>query len=593
MDVVVAALCWPYQSSRSLVLPTIISDQSQLLDYLEQRTAAPHQHRPLGEVLVSQGHISPQQLQDSLSHQQRNQQSGRLGQILLKQEWVDRHSLASALVEQLDIAQVNLDAFQIEPQVVQLLPENLARDRRVLPLLVLGEMMVVATPNPSDCDLLHLVGFITGKQIEAIQAPDEQLDRAINRFYGAEAALQLPESESHEPELSLHQIKQLAEEKPTVRFVDSLLEDAICRRASDIHLRPGKHDVVIMFRIDGVLSEIRRIKPGNLAAIVSRIKIIGGMNIAERRLPQDGRHLVRMGQRSIDLRLSIMPTVHGESVVIRILDTQQSMKNLSQIGFNDIDAERFRALTSHSQGILLVTGPTGSGKSTTLYAALNGIKDSGVNVITVEDPVEYQIEGIRQIQVKPQIGYTFARALRHILRHDPDVIMVGEIRDQETAMMATESALTGHLVLSTLHTNSAATTVTRLLEIGIAPYLLNASLLGVLAQRLVRRNCPHCLEAEQVPEHVRHAFGLSADEVFYAGSGCEHCHGKGFAGRIAAYELLEVTPALRALIQPSVAAQAIEQQAIADGMRPLTQSALALARDRLISLGEVYRVRLE
>lgn len=574
-------------------MPNIISDQQQLFAYLQQRTESPRRHQRLGEVLINQGHISPLQLQDALSHQQANEQSGRLGQILLKQELVDRHSLACALVEQLDIAQVNLDAFKVEPQVVQLLPENLARDRRVLPLLVQGETLVVATPNPSDCDLLHLVGFITGKQIEAIQAYDEQLDRAINRFYGAEAALQLPESESHEPELSLHRMKQLAEEKPTVRFVDSLLEDAICRRASDIHLRPGKHDVAILFRIDGVLSEIRRIKPGNLAAIVSRIKIIGGMNIAERRLPQDGRHLVRMGQRSIDLRLSIMPTVHGESVVIRILDTQQSMKNLSQIGFNDSDAERFRALTSYSQGIVLVTGPTGSGKSTTLYAALNGIKDSGVNVITVEDPVEYQIDGIRQIQVKPQIGYTFARALRHILRHDPDVIMVGEIRDQETAMMATESALTGHLVLSTLHTNSAATTVTRLLEIGIAPYLLNASLLGVLAQRLVRRNCPHCLEPEQVPEHVRRAFGLSADEVFYVGRGCEHCHGKGFAGRIAAYELLEVTPALRALIQPAVAAQAIEQQAIADGMRPLTQSALALARDRLISLGEVYRVRLE
>ena len=574
-------------------MTTIISDQQQLSAYLQQRTESPRRHRRLGEVLINQGHISALQLQDALSHQQANEQSGRLGQILLKQELVDRHNLACALVEQLDIAQVNLDAFKVEPQVVQLLPENLARDRRVLPLLVQGETLVVATPNPSDCDLLHLVGFITGKQIEAIQAYDEQLDRAINRFYGAEAALQLPESESHEPELSLHRMKQLAEEKPTVRFVDSLLEDAICRRASDIHLRPGKHDVAILFRIDGVLSEIRRIKPGNLAAIVSRIKIIGGMNIAERRLPQDGRHLVRMGERSIDLRLSIMPTVHGESVVIRILDTQQSMKNLSQIGFNDSDAERFRALTSHSQGIVLVTGPTGSGKSTTLYAALNGIKDSGVNVITVEDPVEYQIDGIRQIQVKPQIGYTFARALRHILRHDPDVIMVGEIRDQETAIMATESALTGHLVLSTLHTNSAATTVTRLLEIGIAPYLLNASLLGVLAQRLVRRNCPHCLEPEQVPEHVRRAFGLSADEVFYAGRGCEHCHGKGFAGRIAAYELLEVTPALRALIQPAVAAQAIEQQAIADGMRPLTQSALALARDRLISLGEVYRVRLE
>ena len=574
-------------------MPTIISDQQQLIAYLQQRTESPRLRRQLGEVLVSQGHINTQQLESALSHQQQTEHSTRLGQILLKQESLDQHSLTGALVEQLGIAQVNLDTMKVEPQVVQLLPENLARDRRVLPLLVHGETLVVATPNPADCDLLHLVGFITGKQIEAIQAHDEQLDRAINRLYGAEAELQLPESESQEPELSLHRIKQLAEEKPTVRFVDSLLEDAICRRASDIHLRPGKHDVAVLFRIDGVLSEIRRLKPGNLAAIVSRIKIIGGMNIAERRLPQDGRHLVRMGGRTIDLRLSIMPTVHGESVVIRILDTQQSMKNLSQIGFNEHDAERFRQLTSHSQGIVLVTGPTGSGKSTTLYAALNGIKDSGVNVITVEDPVEYQIDGIRQIQVKPQIGYTFARALRHILRHDPDVIMVGEIRDQETAMMATESALTGHLVLSTLHTNSAATTVTRLLEIGIAPYLLNASLLGVLAQRLVRRNCPHCLEPEQVPEHVRRTFGLSADEVFYVGCGCEHCHGKGFAGRIAAYELLEVTPALRALIQPAVAAQAIEQQAIADGMRPLTQSALALARNRMISLGEVYRVRLE
>lgn len=554
-------------------MPYTINDHQQLFDYLQQRSQAPRRHRRLGELLVSQGHISAAQLQGALNHQEQDTHAGRLGQILLKQELLDRHSLASALVEQLDIAQVNLEAFEIEPHAVQLLPENLARERRVLPLLVKGEMMVVATPNPSDCELLHLVGFITGKQIEAVQAHDEQLDRAINRFYGAEAALQLPESESHEPELSLHRIKQLAEEKPTVRFVDSLLDDAISRRASDIHLRPGKQDVVILFRVDGVLTEVRRIKPGNLAAIVSRIKIIGGMNIAEQRLPQDGRHLVRIGERSIDLRLSIMPTVHGESVVIRILDTQQSMKSLSQIGFNDADAARFRQLISHSQGIVLVTGPTGSGKSTTLYAALNGIKDSGVNVITVEDPVEYQIDGIRQIQVKPQIGYTFARALRHILRHDPDVIMVGEIRDQETAMMATESALTGHLVLSTLHTNSAATSVTRLLEIGIAPYLLNASLLGVLAQRLVRRNCPECLQPEQVPDHVRPAFGLSADEVFYVGCGCDHCHGKGFAGRIAA--------------------QQIEQQAIADGMRPLTQSALALARDRLISLAEVYRVRLE
>ena len=440
---------------------------------------------------------------------------------------------------------------------------------------------------------MHLLGFASGKSIEAVQANKGDIEQAINRIFVGAMIENLPENEADEVPLSVQQMKVLAEDKPTVRFVDRLLDEAISRRASDIHLRPGEHEVDVLLRIDGQLQEVRRIKHSHLAAIVSRIKIIGGMNIAEHRLPQDGRHMVRTPERNIDLRLSIMPTVYGESVVIRVLDTGQSMKSLEQIGFNEEDVVRFRRLISHNQGMLLVTGPTGSGKSTTLYAALNDIKATGVNIITVEDPVEYQIEGIRQIQVKSQIGYTFARALRHILRHDPDVIMVGEVRDQETAMMATESALTGHLVLSTLHTNSAATTVTRLLEIGIAPYLLNASLLGVLAQRLLRRNCPKCLQEEQVPDYVRETLGLSAEERFHVGGGCPACHGSGVSGRVAAYELLEVTPAMRALIQPAVSSQNIEQQAIADGMRPLTLSALQLARDKTVSLREVYRVRLE
>lgn len=574
-------------------MPLLVNNRQQLIEHLRLRAKNSQPHQWVGELLVAGGHLDPQSLQQALHLQREEPGAGRIGDILLRRKLISQQQLAEALVQQLDIARVNLDGFQVEQQALLLLPEHLAREHQVLALMLEGELLAVATPTPSDCDLLHLLGFVTGKQVEAIHARADEVQVAINLHYGAATALELPEHQSQEPELSLHRIKQLAEDKPTVRFVDSLLDDAIGRRASDIHLRPGEREVTILFRIDGVLTEVRRIRLGNLPAIVSRIKIIGGMNIAERRLPQDGRHLVRVSDRTIDLRLSIMPTVHGESVVIRILDTQQSLKTLDQIGFNSDDARRFRNLTSHSQGILLVTGPTGSGKSTTLYAALNGIKDTGVNVITVEDPVEYQIDGIRQIQVKPQIGYTFARALRHILRHDPDVIMVGEIRDQETAIMATESALTGHLVLSTLHTNSAATTVTRLLEIGVAPYLLNASLLGVLAQRLVRRNCPHCLEEEHVPDYVRTALGLDARERFYVGRGCSHCHGKGFAGRVAAYELLEVTPALRALIQPAVAAQAIEAQAIADGMRPLTQSALALARDKLIALAEVYRVRLE
>ena len=574
-------------------MSSLFKNSRDLRQHLQEHPSLTPQGMSLGNLLLECGVISPSQLEKALSHQHQHPELGRLGQVLLELKMISAERLGLTLAQQLGIAQVSLENFDIQPECVKLVPESLARRYLVVPLMLDGERLIVASPDPTHCELLHLLGFVTGKPVEAVLANASEVEQTISRLYASATAHELPENETSEQSLSLHRIKQLAEDPPTVRFVDSLLEEAISRRASDIHLRPGEHDVVILLRIDGVLLEIRRVKHSNLSAIVSRIKIIGGMNIAERRLPQDGRHMVKQGDRTIDLRLSIMPTVHGESVVIRILDTRQSLKTLDQIGFNGRDVERFRNLISHNQGIVLVTGPTGSGKSTTLYAALNGIKSSGVNIITVEDPVEYQIDGIRQIQVKPQIGYTFARALRHILRHDPDVIMVGEIRDQETAMMATESALTGHLVLSTLHTNSAATTVTRLLEIGIAPYLLNASLLGVLAQRLVRRNCPHCLVEEEVSAHVRSTLGLSSDEPFYVGSGCEHCRNLGFAGRVAAYELLEVTPALRALIEPSVSAQSIEQQAIHDGMRPLTQSALQLARDKLIPLNEVYRVRLE
>ena len=574
-------------------MTSVINNRSELLSYLKHHRPLSDCNHSLGMLLLESGALSFEQLQKALTYQHQHPDKGRLGQILIDLGMLSQERLSQTLAEQLGIPHVNLEQFELDTDCSRSLPESMARHYQVVPLLMDGERLIVATPDPTNQDLQHLLGFASGKTIETLQAGKNEVEQAINRMFACATVEDLPESESSITPLSVHQMKVLAEDKPTVRFVDSLLDEAISRRASDIHLRPGEHEVSVLLRIDGRLQEIRRIKHSHLPAIVSRIKIIGGMNIAEHRLPQDGRHMVRTPERSIDLRLSIMPTVHGESVVIRVLDTGQSMKSLEQIGFNEDDVTRFRRLISHNQGILLVTGPTGSGKSTTLYAALNDIKATGVNIITVEDPVEYQIDGIRQIQVKPHIGYTFARALRHILRHDPDVIMVGEIRDQETAMMATESALTGHLVLSTLHTNSAATTVTRLLEIGIAPYLLNASLLGVLAQRLVRRNCPECLQEEQVPDHVREAFGLDAEEHFYVGAGCPHCHNSGVSGRVAAYELLEVTPALRAMIQPSVSSQNIEQQAIADGMRPLTQSALQLAREKKVSLAEVYRVRLE
>jgi type IV pilus assembly protein PilB len=570
----------------------LVTSREDLYSHLE-RHGSDIPAQLLGQLLLARGQITPQQLSAALSQQRGHPSAGRLGQILLGMEAITSDQLRQAIAEQLKVAEVQLETFDIEEDLLKLLPEAFARQYQVIPLMMHADRMIVACPDPTRHELLHTLSFIVGRPVDAVLADPRAIDQAISMHYGAATAEVLPEYDQVDPDLSLQQIRSLAEDKPTVRFVDNLLEDAISRRASDIHIRPGEHEAAIQFRVDGMLMDIRHIKRSTLPAIVSRIKIIGGMNIAERRLPQDGRYMVRVGVRTVDLRLSIMPTIHGESVVMRILDTTQSMKSLEQLGFNETDALRFRNLISLNQGIVLVTGPTGSGKSTTLYAAINDIRKTGVNIITVEDPVEYQISGIRQIQVRSSIGYTFARALRHILRHDPDVIMVGEIRDQETALMATESALTGHLVLSTLHTNSAAATITRLLEIGIAPYLVNASLIGVLAQRLARRNCTHCLTEEAVPDHVYKALGLSGEEVFHAGAGCDHCHGRGFAGRIAVYELLEVSSALRRLIRPDASAQEIEQQAQRDGMRPLTEGALDLARRGVISLAEVYRVRLE
>ena len=569
-----------------------VRSQAELKALLDR--PIPKSYAPLGGILVRAGIISSSQLDKALRIQHDQPGLGRLGQILVQLKLVTPLQMTRVLADQLSIPLVNAEQFEVDARALQSIPERTARSFNVMPLMFYKEQLIVAVADPTAGDLLNTLHFITGQAVEPVLAEPHDIELAISRHYGTAAASSLPETDDGDVDvLSEQRIKQLAEEKPTVRFVDNLLHDAIGRRASDIHVRPREHDVGLYIRVDGVLIEVHKVKRASLPAIVSRIKIMGGMNIAEHRLPQDGRHKIRMDDRQIDLRLSVIPTVHGESVVIRILDTSQSLKQIADIGFSEDDKTRFRGLINHNQGILLVTGPTGSGKSTTLYAALNALKDGSLNIITVEDPVEYQVSNILQIQVKPQIGYTFAKALRHILRHDPDVIMVGEIRDQETAFMAVESALTGHLVLSTLHTNSAAATLTRLLEIGIAPYLINACLLGVLAQRLVRRNCPHCLVEENIDAHIRETLELADDEHFYVGQGCEHCHGLGFSGRVATYELLEATPALRALIQPSVSALDLEAQAIRDGMKPLTEHALSLARQRLISLSEVYRVRLD
>jgi type IV pilus assembly protein PilB len=571
----------------------LISSRQELSEALTH----PHhyEHRHLGQILFQAGIINSKQLKEAILEQSTNAKGELLGRIIKRMGFATDHQIRNALSLCLEIPYVHLSEFDIDVEVLKHVPAEFARSHALIPIMLHKDRLVVVMEDPSNSETLNMLHFISGHIIEPVLGSAEEIDYAISQYYGTSDIEDVLNNLQLSPHINTWEEQQaikLATDRPTVRLINNLIIDAVTRRASDIHIRPGEKSVDILFRIDGSLIKIRSFDKKMLPAAVARIKIISGMNIAEHRLPQDGRTKTRHKDNDIDLRVSIMPTIHGESVVLRILDTSTSLKSINSIGFSEQDAELFSQLVNKNSGLILVTGPTGSGKTTTLYAALQEIKKRDINIITVEDPVEYHIDGILQIQVHASIDYTFARALRNILRHDPDAIMVGEIRDEETAKMAVESSLTGHLVLSTLHTNSAAATITRLLEIGIQSYLLNSTLLAVLAQRLVRKNCSFCLVEESVPKVVRKALHLSDTEVFYKGKGCEFCHGTGHAGRLAVYELLEVTPEIRELIQPKVNASDIEREAIKGGMLPLTEHALSLARQKLISLEQVYRVRL-
>lgn len=571
----------------------MIANREQLVESLEKSKSYQHQH--LGQILLQTGIITSKQLSTALHKQIAEGKKEMLGHILQRLGYASDHQVRNALSCCLEIPFIQLAGFDVDEHALQLVPAEFARAHAVIPLMAHKDRLVVAMEDPSDNETINLLHFLSEQVIEPVLSTASDIEYAISQYYGStdiDDVLKDMPSTSLSNSWEAQQAIKLASDKPTVKLIHNLIADAVTRRASDIHIRPKEKSVDILYRIDGSLLKIRNFDIKMLPAAVARIKIISGMNIAEHRLPQDGRTKITSKDKSIDLRVSIMPTIHGESVVIRLLDTSTSINNIDAIGFNEKDSELFTQLVNKSSGLILVTGPTGSGKSTTLYAALESIKQREINIITVEDPVEFHIDDILQIQVNNAIDYSFARALKNILRHDPDAIMIGEIRDEETAKMAVESSLTGHLVLSTLHTNSAASTITRLLEIGVQAYLLNATLLAVLAQRLVKRNCPHCLEEEQVSPIVRKALGLSEDEVFYQGAGCDNCHMTGHKGRVAVYELLTLSPDIRDMIKPKVSATDIEKAAIENGMTPLTDHALYIARQQQTSLSEVYRVRL-
>jgi type IV pilus assembly protein PilB len=486
-----------------------------------------------------------------------------------------------------------------ESPVLGMVPASVARRLRVVPLVADANFLCVAVADPADTEVIGTLEFLASRRIVPVLASSAAIGSAVSQYYDRvedEAlvrSLGLHGGNDTDAELAAREVERLSTERPVVRLVADLIGEAVRRRASDIHLRPGADGVDMLYRIDGELLPVRRFVRKLLPALVSRIKVIGGMNIAERRVPQDGRTTVTEDGRLIDLRISVLPTVDGESVVIRLLNTADSLLALDAIGFNPRDGQLIKDFLTRSHGLILVTGPTGCGKSTTLYAALVETRKQNVNIITVEDPVEFHIPGIEQVQVNRAAGVGFARVLRNILRHDPDVIMIGEIRDRETAEIGVESALTGHLVLSTLHTNNAASAITRLLDLGVESFLLRSTLMAVLAQRLARRNCRHCLVVDDVDPHVREVMGVKPDEVFHRGSGCTQCDGTGVRGRAAVYELLPMTTATRRLVVPNADAEALHDAAIGEGMVPITEHALSLARAGVISLNEAFRIRVE
>lgn len=514
-----------------------------------------------------------------------------LGDDTVEQSWRTAQTLGVPLVR--------LSRLHPDPAAVAMIGPDLARQLRAVPLRAHGGMIAVAMEDPGTRQTQGVLDFISRLHVvPLVGSPREVRDgiaRCYDRVEDRNVARQLGiDPESLAGETNPAEAQRLAKEQPVVRIVHTLIADAVARRASDIHLRPGEHGTDVLYRIDDELVPVRQLLRALHPAVVGRIKVLGQMNLAEHRRPQDGRTSFPLEDgRHVDLRISVLPAVFGESVVIRLLDPDESLWNLEQLGLTDRDRERLDDVMDTSHGMFLTTGPTGCGKSTTLYAMLLEMRKRRVNILTIEDPVEFHIEDIQQMQVNRAAGFTFAGAMRNFLRHDPDVIMVGEIRDRETAGIAVESALTGHLVLSTLHTNTAATTITRLLDLGVEAYLLRASLLAVMSQRLVRVTCPHCRMIEPVIPHVRERLGVGLDEVFHTGRGCEHCEGLGVHGRRAVYELMTITPRLRRLIVPGAEADVLHDAAVEEGMVPITQAAVTLARTGAIALAEAWRVRVE
>ena len=557
--------------------------------------------RPLGQILVGIDVISQETLAQALA--KAGQERLRLGEVLVSQGTVTDTDVLRAVAEQLGLPFLSAEELPSTPPALKDLSSKYLRQNLACPISLEGSVLSVATAEPTNPLLSDDLEQSLGLTVKLYVAPASAILEAIERAYGANTALQKivegmgPSSGERDGELDedVNHLRDMAFEPPVVRLVNILIDGALAADASDIHIEPFDDSLLVRYRIDGLLydqeSPPRRLR----AALTSRIKIMAEMNIAERRLPQDGRIRVTAHGRRVDIRVSTIPTVHGESIVMRLLDRSSVFLSFDRLGFSRGTAETFEGLIRRPHGMLLVTGPTGSGKTTTLYAALDKINRPDLKIITVEDPVEYQLKRVNQIPVKPKIGLNFAAGLRHIVRQDPDVIMVGEIRDLETAEIAIQAALTGHLVFSTLHTNDAPSAITRLQDMGCEPYLFSSVLNGVLAQRLVRRICQVCRVPKAADPAELAALGIAStgtEELFH-GKGCDECRGTGYRGRTAIYELLRITESMRSLIVRRAPAGEIRREAVAHGMVTLREDGWTRARAGVTTIAEILRVTEE
>jgi len=558
----------------------------------------------IGDLLVREGLITREQLDQALV-EQRN--SGmRLGYCLVKLGFVQETEITKALARQYRMPAVDLSRFEVDPKIIKLVPADVAVKHMVLPLKREGRTLTVAMADPTNMGVLDDLKFITRYDIFPVIAGEYTLRHAIERYYEqTDAQLQTILKDIEETE-DLEVIEereeeagpaQMADDAPVVKLINGILTDAVKRGASDIHIEPFEHEIRVRYRIDGALQEVMKPPVKLKAALTSRVKIMSNLNIAERRVPQDGRIKLKMGKRVIDFRVSTLPVIYGEKIVLRILDKGNLTLDLTKFGFEP-KAERdlMRAILN-PYGMVLVTGPTGSGKTTTLYSALQRINTIEVNIMTAEDPVEYNLHGINQVLVRSEIGMTFAAALRAFLRQDPNIIMVGEIRDIETGGIAIKAALTGHLVLSTLHTNDAPSTITRMIDMGIEPFNVASAVNLIVAQRLVRRICSDCKEPQRYTPEELGALGLSQEELaaitFYRGAGCDICNGTGYKGRAGLYEVMALSPELRRGILRGESAAELKERAVAEGMLTLRTDGIVKIKKGVTTLEEVVKETAE